>query len=812
MFSLFGKTPAVEQNTKSLIHQLSDGCHVELRFEVDGQVWRAARALRRRGASGHQLERLAHDAPDAEVVDSFVGERVMRERVEELLGMDFAAFCRSVLLAQNRFSEFLRATPTQRNDVLKGVFGYERFDAAHDAARVRLATADLAAVSLRDERGRLAHGREQLAAAEAELGSARVRADALRVARVRMDELSRARDLAQGEVARALERRGELAAVAEALPDADLAEAVLDAAARAGEALQRAARAAEEAEQDRAATEADYAATAERLSDQAGLAALVRSLEHLARTADERARHREDIARAGADALEASRAAKQLAREAEERREIAGAELTEAEAGVVATQGLAHEARHADMAMTLRADLGPGDPCPVCDQVVKQPPPLAQASTLVEAEAALAEARRLLERRAGTAGSATAAAATATERASAAQGTVERIAAELGRAAEGLRSAEAELDVCKAELAERLGDGDPAALLAKRASELEAAERERGRAAAASTSARADVDRLRTEDERAGSAMTQLATQLATAWGRLGASRPAAEGPEALRADRSALAETLEERREALDRRLAAARGEDAEASEAAAGILAELGLGTEVDFADVLAEAAAREAAVGERVAGLQDLLAAGADLDERLAAAERDLELTHRLAADLQPARFLAFLLEEERAALGELGSVHLEDLTDGAYRFTGDDRFDVVDLNAAGSERRADSLSGGETFLASLALALALAEMVARGGGRLDAFFLDEGFGSLDPEHLDRAMEGIGRLVAGPTPGDDPSDAARGVHRLVVLVSHVEQMRQMVEDLIVLDKDDLSGDTIVRSGAAPAWPGRL
>ena len=112
--------------------------------------------------------------------------------------------------------------------------------------------------------------------------------------------------------------------------------------------------------------------------------------------------------------------------------------------------------------------------------------------------------------------------------------------------------------------------------------------------------------------------------------------------------------------------------------------------------------------------------------------------------------------------------------------------------MDLNAADRTRKADSLSGGETFLASLALALALAEMVARGGGRLDAFFLDEGFGSLDPEHLDRAMDGIGRLVA-----DDD-------RRLVVLVSHVAEMREAVEDLIVLDKDDRTGDTVVVSGA--------
>ena len=167
----------------------------------------------------------------------------------------------------------------------------------------------------------------------------------------------------------------------------------------------------------------------------------------------------------------------------------------------------------------------------------------------------------------------------------------------------------------------------------------------------------------------------------------------------------------------------------------------------------------------------------------------------MARRLSDDLKPSRFLAFLLEEERAELADLGSEHFEQLTDGAYRFADDGSFAVQDLNAAGQVRKADSLSGGETFLASLALALALAEMVARRGGRLDSFFLDEGFGSLDPEHLDLAMDGIGRLVS------------ENDRRLVVLVSHVAEMRDAIEDLIVLDKHVVTGDTIVRSGAGPA-----
>ena len=154
--------------------------------------------------------------------------------------------------------------------------------------------------------------------------------------------------------------------------------------------------------------------------------------------------------------------------------------------------------------------------------------------------------------------------------------------------------------------------------------------------------------------------------------------------------------------------------------------------------------------------------------------------------LATDLLPGRFLRFILDEERRALGALGSEHFERMTRGRYRFTEDGDFNIVDLTSAETERKAESLSGGETFLASLSLALALAEMVSRTGGRLDAFFLDEGFGSLDPEHLDLAMEGIEALVGG--------------NRLVAVVSHVAELRERVEDLIELTTDSITGDTVV------------
>jgi len=117
-------------------------------------------------------------------------------------------------------------------------------------------------------------------------------------------------------------------------------------------------------------------------------------------------------------------------------------------------------------------------------------------------------------------------------------------------------------------------------------------------------------------------------------------------------------------------------------------------------------------------------------------------------------------------------------LETLSGGRYRFRlrseiNDGRraagleIDVYDAyaNAARSVR---SLSGGEKFLASLALALGLAEIIqSRGGGiELDALFIDEGFGSLDGETLEQAMRILNELGQG---------------RMVGLISHVDGMKQ-------------------------------
>jgi exonuclease SbcC len=798
-FALYGKTPAVEGATRSLIHQLCTECHVELVFEVDGQVWRAVRALRRKGASGHQLEHLASDDEGAEVLDRVTGDDPMRKRVEQLLGMDFKAFCRSVLLAQNRFSEFLRATPADRDKVLKGVFGYERLDAALVAARSRLTQAETRLEVLADERTRIDEAREGLdAAREAATTAARrhgtLEAAAPEVTRWTEEEASALQ--AAGVSASLAERLEELVS---SLPAPDAIEADI-AAAEGAEALVAAAK--EHVDATLGARDAAEAALADvraRIGDRERFRSFERLVEQQDREVKdlERARAAATDAEAGvAAARDVADVARGLSSDAADALTAADRARTEADRAVAAARRTLLDAQRAEMAHELRTGLTVGEPCPVCEQIVKTEPSRAKRSRAPEAEKSLAaaeadqrRAREDKERAAATAAANETAATAAVSR-------VEEAAEGSARANQGVVAAEAALRATQGHLAEWLGEGESDAREALRAreAELDMVERASVEAASALEEARQSLDRARSDAGSARSALTTLAMRLAGAWGRIGEDREVRPGPNDLRAAFAELGRTIAERHDAAlaDRERESRRATDAAASLAA--LLIDLGVSSSTEFTTARTAADAARVTTAQAVEELESRIAHASDLERRILETERARDLAKRLSEDLRPVHFLGFLLQEERTDLAELGSHHFEELTDGAYRFSDDDTFSIVDMNAASQVRNALSLSGGETFLASLALALALAEMVARGGGRLDAFFLDEGFGSLDPEHLDRAMDGVGRLVAD------------GGNRLVVLVSHVEQMKQTLEDLIVLDKDDRTGDTRVVSGARP------
>lgn len=108
------------------------------------------------------------------------------------------------------------------------------------------------------------------------------------------------------------------------------------------------------------------------------------------------------------------------------------------------------------------------------------------------------------------------------------------------------------------------------------------------------------------------------------------------------------------------------------------------------------------------------------------------------------------------------------------------------DVVD-HYNGSQRSVKTLSGGESFKASLSLALGLSDEIqaSAGGIRLDTMFVDEGFGSLDEESLAQAMESLAGLADG--------------NRLVGIISHVPELKQRIEKQILVRKDRSGGSHV-------------
>ncbi len=784
-FALYGRTPAGGASTRALIHQRAGDGAVRLRFDVDGEIWEVVRSLRQKGQSQHALYRYPEDSADAERIETITNEREVNERVRELLGLDFDAFGRSVLLAQNRFAQFLTGGAADRDAVLKGVFGHDRLDRMRQVAKDHSAEMNAGLARIEGKLEQIEILAARLVEREAELAGCQQRQAVLEQVEPEVAALDERIAAAGDEAGRAQARHKELTPLGDDLPTPGDVIAAEDALATAAARRDELAQAMEDADVSREATDESLAAldtAAEQESIDAAAEALASRQQRYRRLEEVAGEHFAVTARLASVIADrqAQAAAAEVAAAVRAAAEVA---LDEARDDADRARAGAHEAAHRNMAIELLTDMAAGDTCPVCHQHVAEPP-------LADAAPDLAAARE--EEAAATAAARTAesALAAAVETANALQVKLAGLdnsaahlrgdAEKLEREQEGLEGEARDLERALVEL---LGEGDPREMLDARRSRLAAARAAAAEAARRFDTARRDHGEAIGAEQRAEQAVTDLQRVIDRVAVRLDLEPDGGAGI-------GVLAATV---RNAWEAQVATAR-QEAEAAEdelAGAGaarttLLEELGVAA--GFGDELAAARATVAQLGKAVAADRAEIA-GAEVlvaeQEEIAAGKARYDL---IAADLTNTRFIRYLLDDERARLAELGGEHFMRLSSGRYRFTDDGAFDIVDLTAADAIRKATSLSGGETFLASLALALALAEMVTRTGGRLDAFFLDEGFGSLDAEHLDLAMEGIEELVA------------EGSSRLVVVVSHVPEMRERIEDLIVLDRDPLTGDTKV------------
>ncbi len=194
---------------------------------------------------------------------------------------------------------------------------------------------------------------------------------------------------------------------------------------------------------------------------------------------------------------------------------------------------------------------------------------------------------------------------------------------------------------------------------------------------------------------------------------------------------------------------------------------------------------AKAEDARFAQRRAGeAADDFAAIVDDVQELRALLQEVESRALALADLEdalkPGAFLKWLTHRRSHRLLVHASRMLGEMTGGRYAFVdpgeADEQWRVLDRDS-GRPRSPASLSGGEQFIASLSLALGMVEMMARAGGRLESLFLDEGFGSLDRNNLDAAVQALGAVAAGG--------------RMVGVISHVRAVAEQIEHVLAVTR---------------------
>ncbi len=801
-FALYGQTPKLGRASAALINQEAVEMTVRLRFRVGSSAWEVERLARRRGAGTTAL--YPYSEPDGRnPLELLSGARNVNARIEEILGMDFAAFSRSILLPQGEFAQFLQATAAEKDRVLKGVFGLERIDRMRQLARERASAVGLEMDRVADEleksesaaaeRELLAPKLERAVERAAEVGALQVKSSALDAS-----EQTVAGELASSESA----ARALTGSAGRLRPEEDIASAVAAAAAaaekdRAAAALVEGAR--EKMESAETALERFLAG----LDGEAGLERARKAVGELELRKSLAAEAAERLDGAALALAESRSESERLGRELDEAAALASAchrNLERARRALEVARARVEELERADMAMTLREHLARDDECPVCGRPIGQLPE-------GHAHPDLDEARRRSRRAAADQDRAAAELAAARER-SAGLAATRQVAASradddrsaLGNARARCAEAAGNLERAAATAVEILASESPEKALAELECEVARLRRAAADAGGEFTAALAAETRVRNAGEAARAEAQALELELSVIAGEMGV-RP--DAPDLADQGVAGLAARLREhartRLGELARERDSIRRRAIELAEERSELLArwDIPAGEAVNefAARIHAEAAtlrAHERDMGQKAARVPELARAKRELGRR----RRRLE---RLVEDLRDSRFLKYMLAGKRAQLAELGGQRIRELTGGRFGFSPGDRFEIVDFGAADPDLRvrgSDTLSGGETFLASLSLALALADLVAGQGGRLGSFFLDEGFGSLDADHLAIAMDGIERL------------ASEAEDRLVVLVSHVPGVQARVEDQIVLAAPaGVGGGSRIVAGAVPA-----
>ncbi|MEV4702529.1 SMC family ATPase [Actinoplanes sp. NPDC049316] len=772
-FALYGTVPRWG-GSRGIVNALAPSAteaRVRLVFESAGSRYVATRVVRRDGRGsvktagaglqlmppGFDVTRLDTGMSLDDLGDVLAGTPAEMDRaVVEAVGLPYEQFTSCVVLPQGQFADFLHAKPATRQQILVNLLGLHVYEEVQTRASTRatkaeaqLAVVDQALAGLADaDEEAVAAAAERVAAMRQLTAAVEAAVPRLRAVRERETELAAARDAIAEELA-------VLSRVTMPAGSAKIAEAAAAARDRAAEAA-TAVRAAEEHEEK---VRGELAAA----GDAGSLGLLL----------DRHVEFDRLTGQAEWFAGEVSVA------EVEYKDAIAAAELAHA-ARLGAEQLLEQarldyaEAQTVDRAAALRAHLKAGDDCPVCTQPVATVPPMSEGSAVKVAEQQGKAARA------------------AADVASTAWKQRDAVARELER---GLDRKRAQFEQHKARLAEVQAGlaGSPGAdALRARLAELTKLQRKLDDAGA-------DVRAAREAQRRAQAAVAAAEEQQRTAWRSFDTVRDAVARFSPPPADRDDLtgawtalvgwargsAAQRETARAAAVAAVEAAHADTQRERAAVVALFADTGVpaprsGSDADLIRAAAVAAERAQAAWQR---LVDRREEAQRYAEQRAALVRDGRVAKSLAGHLRANNFERWLLEEALDLLVDGASRILRELTGGQYDLMHDKgEFYVIDHHDAGLRRGVRTLSGGETFQASLALALALSEQLAgmsTTAASLESIVLDEGFGTLDAATLDVVAATLENL------------AARG-DRMVGVVTHVHALAERVPVRFEVHKD--------------------
>jgi exonuclease SbcC len=729
-FALFGAIARYDKANliAPLISQGLTQARVRLDFRLGATEYAAVRVVRK-GPQGVKTEARLQKG-EAVIKDT---PKDVTDEVTRLLGLTFQQFTKCVVLPQGEFADLLHATAAERQDLLVRLLDLGMYRNVGVRARQRNARADAVATELqgRLERDLRDATEEAYHAAEARIG----RLEALARMLAADDELLKSlRTIATEADARlkiAQDRACSLAVIVlpEGIGD-------LDARLRQAQHVLEGARAEQE----------EALACVTKAREKRGALPERAAIDAVIVLYDDQERHRVTAAAAETKVDEAV-VAMQSALECLERAEARYAE-TSAEHDRLLRANAAYHASQG-----LRA----GDICPVCGETLTEAPHAAPPEGIDHVQRAVEERKRALKDATQAAERARTAHELSEQASVNEQSRLERIEASL-KGQPSRVDCDATLQAIQATDAATLAADERLTNAGRRLREAQAAVEglnKDGRAAWSAFNAARDVAIA------AGAAPGPRVESLEAAWNDL----VTCAGASAAQAQEQATAAQAEaEGARFKENAIVQAQVERCTAEGIATGSRSPR---------DVV------NAALGGAQGDLRQIdakLAERASVEAELAQCLARKRIAGTLEEHLQKNRFERWYLQEALGRLVRGATQRLWELSREQYSLalndTGTD-FVVIDHINANEQRPVRTLSGGETFLASLALALALGDeigsLAASGAARLDSLFLDEGFGALDQNTLETVATTLEELGADG--------------RMVGIVTHVQELAERI-----------------------------